>query len=255
MSDSTPTIVEAPAPDAGLHQVLERVMLAPDVPVERIEKLIELQERIQDKALARAQEARDWEARRLYMEAMAEVQAEMPAVTRNRRNTHTKSEYADLGAIAEQAMAIAHKAGFSVSFRTADLTDAGIKVFWRCAHRGGHSEEDFEEVPLDGAGMKGGTNKTAIQAFGSTVTYARRYIIMMLFNIAVTDDDGNAKPRLETTISEDQYRELRNAIEEHSMDTDRLEALVLQAEGIGHLAELPEARFRQTMDNIAKTKA
>jgi hypothetical protein len=45
---------------------------------------------------------------------------------------------------------------------------------------------------LDDAGKDGTKNKTGIQAMGSTVSYLRRYLVCMIFNVSTDDDnDGN----------------------------------------------------------------
>lgn len=134
-------------------------------------------------------------ARREYNEAMAKAQSQMQVVRFNSRNKHIGSDYADLCAVVATITPIYSRNGFSLSFREekAEKPDH-LKVACRIAHAGGHCEEASIEIAIDGKGAKGGQiAMTATQASGSTVSYARRYLQLMIFNLAVGDDnDGNA---------------------------------------------------------------
>lgn len=195
-------------PSDPVISMLERVVMDRDLPIERLERVIAMKERMED----RAREDEDRQARRAYFAAMAQCQVELPVVTRNLRNDHTKSNYADLAAIETQAMPIIHKHGFAVSFRPAGYTDKGEqRIAWHITHADGHSESDVAALPVDVAGSQGKVNKTGIQAFGSTTTYARRYLLCMLFNISTGgDNDGNT---LADTITEEQAEELKLLID------------------------------------------
>jgi hypothetical protein len=62
------------------------------------------------------------------------------------------------------------------------------------AHSGGYEEPPIAlDSPLDVAGSQGKTNKTGIQAVGSSVSYLRRYLLTMAFNIVLADDDDDGE--------------------------------------------------------------
>ena len=117
----------------------------------------------------------------------------MPTVNKTKRNDHTRSSYADLADIEEQAMPVAYAHGFSVSFTPAGQDGSGnLLIDWTLMHEEGHTKTGQAGFPLDVAGSGGKVNKTGIQAMGSTMTYGRRYLVCNLFNIATGDDrDGN----------------------------------------------------------------
>lgn len=190
--------------------MIERVAMDPNLPIERLERMLAMKERMED----RAREDDERAAKRAYFSAMSKCQAELPVVTKNQENTHTKSMYADLAAIEQQAMPIIHKHGFAVSFQPAGYNELGeLQIKWRISHEDGHSESDIAGVPVDGAGSQGKVNKTGTQAFGSTATYGRRYLLCMLFNITTGDDkDGNASVPVET-ITEEQAINLNDLID------------------------------------------
>lgn len=210
--------------------MIERIVLDPNVSIEKLEKMLSMKERLEDRALE--QQARL--DRKEYFAAMAKCQSEMTVVKKNKRNEHTNSNYADLAAIVEQAMPIVHKHGFTASFQPDGLSDKGaLRIKWTVAHEGGHIESDVAELPMDAAGSQGTVNKTAIHAFGSTTTYGRRYLLCMLFNISTGDDnDGNTTAKL---ISSDQYIELRDLLKKSGTPV----ATVLKAYGATSLEQFP----------------
>jgi hypothetical protein len=146
-------------------------------------------------------EMMDREASQAFNDAMARAQANIQPIAKNRRNDHTKSMYATLAAINDAITPIYTAEGLSVSFdtysteRDKDLPplDAGkVRVIAFCSHRGGHTRKYHLDGALDDAGKDGTKNKTGIQAMGSTVSYLRRYLVCMIFNVATADDnDGN----------------------------------------------------------------
>jgi hypothetical protein len=220
--------------------MIERVATDPNIPMERLEKLLDMKERMEDRALA--QIAR--EAERNYHAAMADCQAEIPAIKKNKKNDHTRSTYADLQAIEEYAMPIIHRHGFSVSFTPAGQKDGSQLIRWKVAHKSGHMETDIAEVPIDAAGSQGKVNKTSTQAFGSTNTYGRRYLLCMLFNIATGDDnDGN---QTSNPITKAQLQELRNLLDQTGSAINTF----CNMWGINALPELLQANFEPAMKQL-----
>lgn len=191
--------------------MIERVAMDPSIPIDRLEQMMALKERMED----RAREDEERQAKKEYFAAMSRCQAELPVVVKNKKNDHTRSNYADLAAIEEQAMPVIHKHGFAVSFQPDGYNDKGeLRIRWEISHEGGHSRDGIGEIPVDGAGSQGKVNKTGTQAFGSTATYGRRYLLCMLFNISTGDDrDGNRVEDTTSAISKEQRDELQSLIE------------------------------------------
>ena len=90
-------------------------------------------------------------------------------------------------------------------------------------------------MPADGKGAQGRDVMTRTHATGSAVSYGRRYLLLMIFNIAVggEDDDGNAAGRKvsEKLISDEQLPNDRHLLDD---DDERVDAL-LQAQGLDAL--------------------
>lgn len=238
-----------PASDAPMISMIERIAMDPNVPIDRLEKMLAMKERMED----RAREDAERQAKKAYFAAMSKCQAELPVVVKNRKNDHTRSLYADLAAIEEQAMPVIHRHGFAVSFQPDGYNDKGeLRVLWEISHEEGHSRNGVGEIPVDNAGSQGKVNKTGTQAFGSTATYGRRYLLCMLFNISTGDDrDGNKIEDTSATITSEQRNELQSLIEKVGWDVPgfcewaRIEALPdLEARLYPKAKQLLETRAR-----------
>lgn len=213
--------IDEDRPNTSMAIMIERIVMDPSIPIDRLERVLAMKERMED----RAREDDQWRAKKAYFAAMSRCQAELPVVTKNKTNTHTDSKYADLAAIEVQAMPIIHRHGFGVTFQPAGYNDKGeLQIKWKIAHAEGHSESDIAGIPVDGAGSKGNANKTGTHAFGSTATYGRRYLLCMLFNISTGDDrDGNNAPADEPAyISDEQIQKLQELIIEVGADPKKL---------------------------------
>lgn len=244
--DATPQHI---APANPMIAMIERIVLNPDASIDKLKEMIDLKHQEEDREIER-QKA---EQKRLYFSAMAECQAKVPVVTKSQSNSHTRSKYADLAAIENQAMPIIHSHGFTASFRPDGYGQNGeLRIQWMVAHRDGHSESGVVEMPMDNAGAKGTTNKTGVQAFGSTATYARRYLLCMIFNISTGDDnDGNRRPERVATITADQFQELQQLIEKSSMDVAGFIRAFNGNENTT-LEEFPSAKFAEAKARLVK---
>lgn len=245
----------SPENDNPVVSILSRLVMDPSLPVERAERVFAMYYEAQDRARQQAREDAAEEARRAYFAAKSECQKELPVVTRNQRNKHTNSNYADLAAIEEQAMPIIHKYGFGVTFQPCGYNELGeLKIKWQISHSGGHVESDIAGIPVDGAGAKGGINKTGTQAFGSTATYGRRYLLCMLFNISTGDDrDGNKVEDSSATITAEQRDELQNLIEQLGWNVPDYCAW-LEIDALTDLASMYFAREKQRLETKIRMK-
>ena len=185
MADNLPALSRAA--DSVLNMIA-RAASDPAVDIGKLEALMAMQERV----LAR-------ENARLFASDMAEAQAEMEPVIRDAVNPFIGNKYARLEAIDKEIRPIYTQYGFSVRYRCDACREGAVKVVCIVSHRAGHTEEFPIEAPLDAAGSKGQTNKPAVQAVGSTITYLRRYALTMAFNVVMEndsdDDDGEANRR------------------------------------------------------------
>lgn len=183
--------VTAPAAQpTNLMQALAIAAADPRMDVGKVKELWVMHKEMMDRAASEA-----------FNDALSRAQANIQPIAKDRRNDHTKSSYATLAAINEAITPIYTAEGLSVSFDTYSLErdkdlpplDTGkVRVIGFCSHKGGHTRKYHLDGALDDAGKDGTKNKTGIQAMGSTVSYLRRYLVCMIFNVATADDnDGN----------------------------------------------------------------
>lgn len=178
------TAAIVPINDTGaLMAAVARAASDPTVDVDKMERMWAMLERAEDRRAGQE-----------FAEAMAQAQSEMPLVAKDRHNTQTNSDYATLDAINAAIVPIYTRHGLSLTFDTADSPLADhVRVVCRVKHRGGHTETYTHDNPLDMTGIAGKVNKTATHGRGSAITYARRYLTLLIFNLRTGyDDDGNA---------------------------------------------------------------
>lgn len=185
-------------------QLIERVATNPNVDVGKLERLLDLQERYQ---LRQAEVA--------FNAAMQAAQSEMPVVLRDAKNPQTNSSYARLETVSKVMSPVITKHGFAMSFGTdvSPLPDH-YRVTCELSHSAGFSRRYHADVPVDGAGIKGIANKTLTHALGSTLSYGRRYLKLMIFDVATTDDDDGNSATFRARLSDAQIAEIEALIEE-----------------------------------------
>lgn len=177
----------------------------PAVDVSKMERLFDMRERM----LAR-------DAHLQFNASLKQAKEDMPAVLKNKYNEQTKSHYANLESVSDAMDPVITANGFSLTFGTAPTTLEGhYLVICTLTHDGGHEKTYEAPIPIDSAGIKGTANKTLTHAFGSTMSYGRRYLKMMIFDVKTTDDDGNghgARQPESVFLSDDQLTELEALI-------------------------------------------
>ncbi len=177
-------VEESTALEVGGVSMFERFAADPNISVEKIERLMALWERI---------EAR--KAQTAFNAAMSAAQAEMKPVAADATNPQTRSRYASYEALDRALRPIYTKHGFALSFNTGDAPGADVvRVLCEVTHSAGHEKLYKADMPADGKGAKGGDVMTKTHASGAAMSYGMRYLLKMIFNIAVGEDDtdGNA---------------------------------------------------------------
>jgi hypothetical protein len=161
--------------------VIERMASDPNVDVDKFERFMQMRER----ELARS-------AQEQFNAAMAAAQAEMRAIAADAYNSQTKSKYASCAALDRVLRPIYVKHGFAMSFNTDDAPAADmLRVLCDVTHAGGHCKTYRIDMPADGKGAKGGDVMTKTHATGAASSYGQRYLLKMIWNVAVGDDDND----------------------------------------------------------------
>lgn len=209
--------VEPPAPlpaseTAAIFQIIERAARDHTVDIDKMKELMAMHNAMRAQA-----------AELEFDRAMASAQEEMQPVRADANNPQTKSKYASYAALDAAIRPIYTKHGFSVSFDTADgAPESCVRIVAKVAHSGGHRERPHLDMPADGKGAKGGDVMTKTHATGAAVQYGRRYLLGMIFNLAVSkDDDGNGASLQGTPVTKEQAQIIRDLIEATKTDTEK----------------------------------
>jgi hypothetical protein len=126
--------------------------------------------------------------------AMSKAQGKMRVVAPDLFNKQTSSHYASYAALDRMARPVYTEFGFGLSFDSQEskLTDH-VLVLCYVSHEGGFSRTYRVDLPADGKGIRDNAAMTKTHAAGSAFSYAQRYLLRLIFNLAVgEDDDGNA---------------------------------------------------------------
>jgi hypothetical protein len=163
--------------------VISRAASDPTVDVEKMERLMAMAERMQ----ARKSEG-------AFNDAMNRAQTRIGTVGVDKTNSQTHSKYATYEKLNRILRPIYTSEGFSLSFGTAEpIAPETMRVLCHVSHSAGHTRRYQIDTPVDGKGAKGNDVMTKTHAVGSGASYAMRYLLKMIFNVAIgeEDDDGN----------------------------------------------------------------
>lgn len=227
---------------ATLLAVISRASSDPSVDIDKMERLLAAHERMQDKQNEQS-----------FNEAMSRVQAQMGRIGTDKRNNQTHSEYATYGKLDKVLRPIYTREGFALSFGTDPSSESMVNVTCIVTHRDGYSRKYQIAMPADGKGAKGNDVMTKTHATGSATQYGMRYLLKMIFNVAIgdEDDDGNAAS---DPISEKDQEWIRKvaSLNDYIQYLDMKKAM-LDSYG-GNLNEIPPAVRRAFNETAAATK-
>ncbi len=109
--------------------------------------------------------------------------------------------------------------------------------------RGMFTRKYHVDMPADGKGAKGGDVMTKTHAAGAAMTYGQRYLLKMIFNIAIGDDNDGNSVSGGATVNQEQIGTLAELIESVGADKARF----LKFFKVEQLAELPAKRFQEAV--------
>ncbi|MES0444921.1 MAG: ERF family protein [Desulfobacterales bacterium] len=199
-----------------------------EIDVEKMERLWAMKEKI---------DAKDAEI--AFNAAMAETQSEMRPIAADANNPQTRSRYASYAALDKALRPIYSRHGFALSFDEGDSSkESHVRVLCYLSHKKGHSRTHHTDMCADGKGAKGGDVMTKTHASGAAMTYGMRYLLKMIFNVAIGEDDtdGNVPVKL---INHQQVTSLVNLITEVGTTKEAF-AKVCK---ITFLEELPTSKY------------
>lgn len=224
--------------EAGLLEVISRAARDPNVDIDKMERLLAMQERVSER-----------QAKAAFTAAKIAMRPELPVITMRGKiiirdkNDATKiiqeTDFARFEDIHEAVTPILSNHGFDLSYRNGLSPDGKVRVTTILAHIDGHSEETFFDLPHDSSG-----SKNAVQAVGSSTSYGKRYGTLSILNIRVSgeDDDGVAACE-KACLSKEQRDEILTALDDLEADKAAF-CKYMQVEGIADIlaTDFPKAQ-------------
>lgn len=181
--------------------------------------------------------------------ALAKAQGEIKPAMKSSMNPFYKSKYADLSEFWEACREPLSKNGLAI-IQTMDESEKGLILITTLAHSSGQWIKS--KFPLI-------CNKpNDIQAFGSSITYVRRYTLAAIVGICPDeDDDGNKaipnsreeKPTVKKkTIEKEKWIELNKLIDQCSSKFQENTWKRLEAMEIRDFSQMDEETFSKFRD-------
>lgn len=225
MGDTPPAVQISPERAALFELAVNK-----DLDVAKLEALINMQDRMEDR-----------QAQRAFNQAFIRMQPTLPVIKRNGSLEYPIdknkpdgpkrliAKYAVWDDIDAAIQPILSEHGFALSFKVTPRGDGGgLLVGTILRHEGGHIEYgDPFPVPLDTSG-----GKNNVQAYGSALSYGKRYAATATLKLRTEGEDDDGKRAGMRFITPDQ-------------------ALEMQATALA--AERDESRFLETYTDEARS--
>ncbi|WP_409361891.1 ERF family protein [Bartonella heixiaziensis] len=191
--------VEQTAMERILNRALEN-----DVGIDRLQRLLDL---------------RDQEIKRQnyqnFVRDLSAMQTECQDIEKNSTNTHTNSKYATLDQYIDAVKDALATYDFALFSRIKSQTATNVTIEIILSHPSGNQISTEGTFPIDSTG-----SKNSIQSVGSTLTYARRYLLGMLLNVASKEDDTDGQTQTKEgdtnnqKVSSKQIKQIEELIKE-----------------------------------------
>lgn len=239
------SVVGVSEPDrqtAGMLQMIERVVMSPELPIDRLEAVIRLRNEEEERLESRF-------AEKAFNQAFAAAMANMPDVPRSGKNTHLGRRYSTLDDLIRTTRPHLSAQGLTLNWQSGEENDGRIWVTAYLRHVDGHKISTTRKAAADKSG-----SMNTLQGGGSTETYLKRYTGFALLGLSSgdeVDDDGEAlKAAGKRTIDADQYQRLRELMYAANADEAALKKFLAHE---GEIEELPVSKFG-TAESMLKQK-
>lgn len=207
--------------------------------IETIERLVALQEKLLDR-----------QAEIEFNAALNQVQKEITRVAPDLMNKQTNSKYASYAAIDHEIRPIYTRLGMSVSFTEEDCPKAEHVRIVAYVTKGAYTRKYRKDMPADGKGAKGGDVMTKTHAAAAADSYAKRYLIKDIFNIAIGEEDRDGNDLMPENQEQDFLIAIGEAKNKEEMDKAYKAALAegLKQQDSGAVKLFVEARKKRAIE-------
>jgi len=218
---------------------LMRLAIEEKVPVELLERLMDLHERV----AVRNSRAEFFDALARFQDAVPSIHKGSTASIATKAGGKYSYTYAPLDAIAKAIREPLRTHGLSYAWTVEDGTPGSLSVVCVLRHIGGHEERSAFPVPVDTAAAMSGAQK-----HGAALTYGKRQSLTSVLGLTTTDDDTDGVEVKVTVepITEAQAADLAALISEVGTD----QAKLLAYYGAESLAKFPAAELERVTKHL-----
>jgi hypothetical protein len=169
-------------------EILSSAVLSGKCDVDIVERLTRL-----------SREQVEYQAMVEFNDAMHRCQQQMKHINTDMQSD--KGRYASYKQVDKAIRSIYTGEGISLSFSDGEPIAPDSLRLLCYVSRGGYTRVYHKDMPIDTKGAKGNDVMTRTHAQGSADSYAKRYLVKDIFNLAVVenDDDGNGGAPMEDT--------------------------------------------------------
>lgn len=220
----------APPQETNFLAVIARAAADPKVDVEKMQALLSMQLQISAK-----------QAETEFNAALARMQPKLPKVAKRGAiivNNQLRSKYARFEDVDDAVRPCLAEEGFSVVYGIGESA-TGVTVTAELRHVGGYVKRESLTLPIDNGGAK-----SAVQSHGSTIAYARRYLLVLLTNVLITDEDNDGQDK--EPITQDQVNKILDLLQA----TNSSEKKLVQWAGVERLEDIPKSSYAKVVAGL-----
>ncbi len=227
----------------GFLAIIEKAALLPDLDVDKLERMMQMQMQWEAKEAKKAFDACMTRiSARLSLIRIVKTKSVGYDIDKNDKSKGTKEafKYTPLEDIDKVVRPILNEESMSVRYDTEPSAIAGWHTVIVIMSHAGHTESSKIPLPLD---VSGGKNNT--QGMGSTYSYGKRYALCAAFNIITVgeDDDGAGGP-----ITDEQAAQIKEGLKETGLDVVKF-LKAMKAESVEEIPTKQLTRALATIEN------
>lgn len=220
----------------SLLAIISQASTNPQCDVDKMRALLDMQQQVEDR-----------HAESEFRHAMSEASGEIPQVNKRGRVSlggkggYSFTRWEDMDAVIRPILT---KHGLSLSFTTRSAEGGMRTIIGKITHQNGRYQTAEMDLPLDG-----GQGRNQLQAFGSTLSYGKRYCAEMLLNIVRCNEDTDGVPPQvspQKTITSQQKEMIIERLERLQMGPER----VLAYCEVSRVDDIPLEKFKNVFNRL-----
>jgi len=208
-----------------LVSIIDKAMNNPDVDIEKMTAILDMQERIMNK-----------QAEMSFNRSMIAATSLIPSFEKSADGHNCK--YTKLEDINQIVKPILAEHDLFISFPMDFQSDEFILVTAEVTHQDGFSKKTSMRFPFDKSGSKNDT-----QAVGSAISYGRRYTMCALLNITTHGEDNDAFAQ-QAKIGKDEIARLNNGLDKSGVSLNKL----CESMNVEKLSEIKVDNFSEAVN-------